>query len=297
MDAPQLPVYSMPLYRPPSEANSLLIQVTLGCPHNKCTFCPMYKGVKFRTRPLDELLAEIDGAAQVMADHVRTVFLPDGNTIVLKTEKLLPILERLTEKFPALERITCYGSAKFVLKKSVEDLKRLREAGLTRVHMGIESGDGETLAKIEKGATPEEMIEAGRRAKEAGLEVSEYIMVGIAGPERSRIHARESARVLNAIEPHFIRLRTYVPVPGTPIWDDYEQGRFTLLSPHQCLQEIRTFVEHLTGSSVLLSDHLSNYANISGKIPEDKNTMLEVIDQLLERDEEDFRDSLIGHPL
>lgn len=289
-----LPAYSMPLYRPPSEADSLLVQVTLGCPHNKCTFCPMYKNVSFRTRPPEQILAEIDGAAEVYGDLVRTVFLPDGNTICLKTEKLLPILERITEKFPKLQRITCYGSAKFVIRKSLEDLKRLRAAGLKRIHMGIESGDGETLIKIEKGANPEEMIEAGRRAREAGLEVSEYILVGIAGPERSEIHARASAEVINGIRPHFVRLRTYVPVWGTPLWEDYDQGRFILPGPHDCLREIRILVENLEGPLELLSDHISNYADISGPIPDDRDRMLDRIDQCLARDEEDFRGMLTG---
>jgi radical SAM superfamily enzyme YgiQ (UPF0313 family) len=287
----------MPLYRPPSEANSLLIQVTLGCPHNDCTFCPMYKGVPFRTRPEEEILAEIDGAAEAYGEHVKTVFLPDGNTIVLKTEKLVPILERISTRFPALERITCYGSAKFAIRKSLEEWKRLKGAGLSRLHMGIESGDAETLKKIEKGATPEEMIEAGRRVREAGIEVSEYVLVGIAGPERSQAHARASAEVLNAIEPHFVRLRTYVPVHGTPMWDDYEAGRFALPSAHECLREIRTLVEALTGPALLLSDHLSNYADITGRLPDDKEGMLAKIDECLARDEDDFRGSLIGHQL
>ncbi|MHC4946632.1 MAG: B12-binding domain-containing radical SAM protein [Planctomycetota bacterium] len=297
MTEPRLPTYSMPLYRPPSEANSLLIQVTLGCPHNQCTFCPMYKGVPFRTRPAEEIFAEIEGAAKAYGNQVKTIFLPDGNTIVLKTEKLLPILERIKAGFPSLERVTCYGSAKFAIQKSAEEWKRLKNAGLTRIHMGIESGDAETLKKIEKGATPEEMVEAGKRVRESGIEVSEYVLVGIAGPERSQIHARASAEVLNAIEPHFVRLRTYVPVFGTPMWDDYEEGRFTLQSAHECLREIRTLVEFLKGPATLLSDHLSNYADITGKVPDEKEGMLEKIDECLSRDEDDFRDSLIGYPL
>jgi radical SAM superfamily enzyme YgiQ (UPF0313 family) len=287
----------MPLYRPPSEAESLLIQVTLGCPHNQCTFCPMYKGVPFRTRPLEDILSEIDGAAEVYGDRVRTVFLPDGNTIVLKTEKLLPILERLSKRFPSLERITCYGSARFVLRKSADELARLQAAGLKRIHMGIESGDAETLKRIRKGATPEEMIEAGRRARVAGLEVSEYILVGIAGRERSRIHALRSAEVLNAIEPHFVRLRTYVPVPGTPLFEAYEEGRFELMGPHDCLRELEVLVSRLEGPTRLLSDHLSNYADIRGNIPGDREVLLDRIARALELDEDDFRGSLIGRQL
>jgi len=292
-----LPKYSMPLYRPPSEADSLLIQVTLGCPHNRCTFCPMYKGIPFRTRPEEEVLAEIDAVGEHYGDRVRTVFLPDGNTIVLKTAKLLPILKRLKQKLPKLERITCYGSARFILRKTVQDLIRLREAGLSRIHMGIESGDENTLVKIQKGASPEEMIEAGRRVREAGIEISEYVLVGIAGPERSGIHAQESARVLNAIEPTFIRLRTFVPAQGTPLFDEYEQGKFTLMTAHQCLEEIKILVENLQGSTRLVSDHISNYADVSGTLPKDKATILARIDACLATDEGDFRGSLFGYQL
>lgn len=289
--------YHMPLYRPPSEAASLLIQVTYGCPHNKCAFCPMYKNVKFKVRPLDEVLMEIDLAAKTYKDQVRTVFLPDGNTIVLKTEKLLPILERITQSFPNLQRITCYGSARYILKKSEEELLKLRKAGLKRIHMGIESGDREVLEKIQKGADPEQMIQGGQRVKKAGIEISEYVLVGVAGPEKSQDHARESARVLNAIEPDFVRLRTYVPVPGTPLGDAHEAGDFVLLSPHECLREIKTLVEHLEGRMELCSDHISNYANVQGVVPEDKKAILSKINKLLDLDEENFRDHLMGYQL
>lgn len=285
--------YEPPLYRPPSEANSLLVRVTFGCPHNECTFCPMYKNVPFRTRPTEQILAEIDAAAEVYGDRVRTVFLPDGNTIVLKTEKLLPILARLEERFPRLERVTCYGSARFVIRKSPDDLKRLRDAGLTRIHMGIESGDAKTLEKIKKGATPREMIEAGCRAREAGMEVSEYILVGIAGLERSLVHAEASAKVLNAIQPRFVRLRTFVPVEGTPMWEE----RLRLMSPHECLREILALVKRLEAPMELVSDHISNYADIRGKIPEDKERIMERIEKCLDLDEDEFRGSLIGTQL
>jgi radical SAM superfamily enzyme YgiQ (UPF0313 family) len=257
----------------------------------------MYKNVPFRTRPQERVLAEIDAAAEAYRDQVRTVFLPDGNTIVLKTEKLLPILARLKERFPHLERVTCYGSARFVIRKSPDDLKRLKEAGLTRIHMGIESGDAETLEKIRKGAAPEQMIEAGCRAREAGMEVSEYILVGIAGHDRSRAHAKASAAVLNAIQPRFVRLRTFVPVEGTPMWKAYENGSFKLLSPHECLREIRALLNGLEAPMELVSDHISNHVNVRGRIPEDRQRMVEHIEKCLDLDEDEFRGSLIGAQL
>jgi len=236
------PRYRMPLYRPPSEASSLLIQATYGCPHNACTFCGMYKQSRFRTRPMQEILEDIDAAAGLYGKAVKTVFLPDGNTIVLSTNKLLTILGRIAERFPDLERVTCYGSARYVVKKSREDLEALRAAGLKRIHMGMESGDGPTLEHIKKGTDPEEIVAAGRRVRAAGIEISEYYLVGLGGLDRAGDHARESARVLNAIEPDFVRLRTLVIVPGTPLGEEARAGRFTLPGALDCLRELRLLV-------------------------------------------------------
>jgi radical SAM superfamily enzyme YgiQ (UPF0313 family) len=278
----------MPLYRPPSEAASLLIQATYGCPHNACTFCGMYKRSKFRTRPMAEIIEDIDAAAELYGEAVKTVFLPDGNTIILSTNKLLTILERIAERFPDLERVTCYGSARYVIKKSAEDLETLRAAGLKRIHMGMESGDGPTLERIKKGTTPEEIIAAGRRVKEAGIEISEYYLVGLGGTDRAEAHARESARVLNAIEPDFVRLRTLVIVPGTPLGEEARQGTFTLPGTLDCIAELRVLVKHLDCRTLLLSDHISNHVDLNGRFPEDKETLLAGLDEFLEMSEEDF---------
>ncbi len=283
------PRYRMPLYRPPSEASSLLIQATYGCPHNDCTFCPMYKGVKFRARPVREVLEDIDEAALEYGRHVKTVFLPDGNTIVLSQRKLLEILERLMARFPSLERITCYGSAKYVVRKSVEELKELLEAGLKRLHMGMESGDPATLDLAGKGTTPEEIIEAGCRVRDAGIELSEYYIVGLGGEERAREHARGSARVLNAISPTFVRLRTLVPVPGTKLHEEVEAGSFVLPCVLDCLRELRLLISALECETELLSDHISNHVNLNGRLPDGKEALLEALDRCLECDEESFR--------
>jgi len=282
--------YEGTIYRPPSEANSLLIQATIGCPHNKCTFCQMYKGTRFRLRPVEEIKEDLAMARDYYGDGVYSIFFPDGNTIIMKTEQLEEIFLYARQLFPHLQRITVYGSARFVNKKSLQELLRLKDAGLTRVHTGMESGDDVTLEKIQKGVTSAEIIEAGLKLKEAGLQTSEYYLVGIGGLERTQEHALESARVLSAISPDFIRLRTFVPVPHTPLYEDYRQGRFKLLSPHQALREVRLLVENLQcDNSMVLSDHVSNYWDVQGLIPRDREEMLADLDQAFLIDESRFR--------
>lgn len=282
--------YEGTVYRPPSEANSLLIQATIGCPHNKCTFCDMYKGTRFRLRPLNEIKADLWMARDHYGPWVKSLFLPDGNTIIMKTDDLVQIFEFARTLFPRLERITVYGAARFVDKKSLEDLKRLREAGLNRIHMGMETGDDITLERVRKGTTSEQIIRAGTKVREAGIQLSEYYLVGIGGLERTVEHARESARVLSAISPEFIRLRTFVPLPSTPIYEDFLEGRFQLLSPHQALEEIRILLHHTNADgSWVVSDHISNYWNITGQLPHDKEAMLAEIDRAVTIPEDHFR--------
>ncbi len=281
--------YEGMVYRPPSEAGSLLIQCTIGCPHNKCTFCPMYKGTAFRIRPVQDIKEDLRTAREYYGDTVETIFLPDGNTVLMKTEQLLEILACARELFPRLKRVTSYGSARFINLKPAEDLRLLREAGLSRIHSGMESGDDTVLARVQKGATAAEIIEAGKKVKAAGMELSEYVLIGIGGRERSSEHAAASAAVLNAIDPDFIRLRTYIPIPGTPLYDDYRQGRFGLLSPHGALRETALLIENLDVASQLYSDHNSNYAYVNGRLPGDKPAMLAVIDELLAMPETAFR--------
>lgn len=287
--------YEGTVYRPPSEANSLLIQATIGCPHNKCTFCAMYKDTKFRIRPVEEIKEDLLAARKYYGDIVESVFFPDGNTIIMKTDQLVEIFSYTHELFPRLKRITVYGSARFVDKKSEKDLLRLREAGLTRVHTGMESGDDTVLAKICKGTNSEQIVSAGLKLKAAGIEVSEYYLVGIGGKDLSTQHALNSAKTLNLFSPEFIRLRTYVPIPFTPLFDDYKTGSFKLLSPHEALREIRILIQNLVcEGSILLSDHVSNYWNVHGSLPHDKEKMLKEIDHALTMDEDNFRAPHIG---
>ena len=293
--------YHGTVFRPPSEAGSLIIQATLACPHNKCAFCGMYQGRRFQVRPIEEVVEDLDRALQAYGpERVRTIFLADGNTAVLPTEKLVAIGDAARARFPHLQRITMYGSAKFLVKKSQEEWQRVVAAGISRIHSGLESGDAETLRAINKGVTPEEAVQAYRHVMRAGIELSVYLMVGVAGTERWRAHALGSAAVLNQAPPTFVRLRTFVPQPGTPWHDRWRDGALTLLSPHEALNETRLLVECLQGPTMLLSDHVSNFLDVQGQIPHDKTAMLAAIDAALQWPRTAFRpptERMVGQSL
>ena len=287
--------YEGPIYRPPSEANSLLIQATVGCPHNKCTFCMVYKkGPPYRVRPVKEICEDILEARRIYGPGVRTLFFPAGNTIAMPTEELAEICRFAREQFPNLERITVYGSSKYIVKKGLENLKKLREAGLSRIHVGLESGDDEILRRVKKGTTAAEQIQAGKWVKEAGIELSEYVILGLGGKERTKEHALETARVLNEIEPDFVRLRTLVPKINTLLLHQIKKGKFKLLGPHEVLKETRLLLENLHCKTYLTSDHYTNYINLEGKLPDAKSRLIQQIDSALTWDESEFRPFFIG---
>ena len=298
--------------RPPSEAYSLLIRVTKNCPWNRCEFCSVFKGQKFALRTVEEVkddilavralvdgierlakqtgyrvgdIARPRGILWLQDDEVKSAFLQDSNSLVMKTEPLAEIIEFLCETFPTMERVCSYARGKTVFRKNPEELRRLREAGLSRLHIGLETGDDELLAYIQKGATADEMIQAGRKAIEAGIEVSEYVMPGLGGRERWQQHAKNTARVLNEINPHFIRLRTFHLIEGTPIYERAKRGEFHVQSIEGVLLEIRRFIEELEVTSELItSDFAINFfmGEIDGRLPEDKASLLESIDKALE---------------
>jgi radical SAM superfamily enzyme YgiQ (UPF0313 family) len=269
--------YDFPPFRPPSEANSLLLRVTRGCPWNRCTFCSMYKGMKFEVRDIEEILGDIELARDLYGDRIGTVFIGDSNSLVAKTEMLVKVLNALFTSFPNIQRVTSYARAKTIAKKPLEDLIKIYQAGLTRLHVGLETGDRELLKEIEKGATPEEMIEAGKRAKEAGFEYSLYVLLGIGGEEKWEQHARGTAEVLNQIDPHFIRVRTFIPQPDSPLYEAMVKGRFQPASPETILKETKLLLEKLQVTSQFLSDHISNLLPLHGKLPEDKEKMIQMI--------------------
>ncbi len=287
--------YTGPIYRPPSEANSLLVQTTIGCPWNKCTFCMVYKkGPKFKIRSVKEIKEDLLWAKENYNSSVKTVFFPSGNTIIMKTEDFVEILKYTRKLFPNLKRITIYGSAQYVVQKGLDDLKKIAKAGLSRIHVGLESGDDVILKRIKKGSTKDIQIRAGKLVKKAGIKLSEYIILGIGGKERTKEHVEETVKALNNIYPDFIRIRTFLPKISTPILEEIQSGAFQILSPCEVLQETYTLIKELKVTSQVYSDHYTNYIHVNGKLPEDRDTMLQTIETALKRDEKSFRKVYIG---
>ncbi len=287
--------YEGPIYRPPSEADSLLIQATVGCPHNKCTFCMVYKdNVRFKVRATTEIKEDLDEAYKIYGDAIRTLFLPAGNTIAMPTTALAEICRYSRKLFPRLRRITVYGSAPYIHQKGISELKQLAEAGLSRIHVGLESGDDEILRRVKKGCNQQIQIAAGRMVRQAGLELSEYVILGLGGKERTTPHALATARAVNAIVPDYLRLRTLVPKINTPLLEEVLQGRFQMLSPHEVILETISLLEAITITTQVVSDHYTNYVNVVGRLPEDKAAMLRTLQIARQRPEADFRPFFIG---
>ena len=291
--------YDVGPIRPPSEAGSLLIRVNRNCPWNKCEFCMVYKGEKFEKKSVEEVKGDIDAAAKfygARSSAIRTAFLQDANALIMKTDDLVEVIRYLKEKFPAVDRITTYGRNPTIARKSVDELRRLKDAGLSRVHVGLETGYGPLLEYIRKGATPEEQVEAGQKVVEAGLSLSEYVMPGLGGKGMSREHAVETARVLNRINPDYIRLRSTSVRPDTPLYEKMQRGDFEPLNDEETVREIRLFIETLDGiSSNIVSDHMLNLLQeIEGKLPDDKQQMLDTIDRFLSLPEDEKRLFQVG---
>ena len=287
--------YTGPIYRPPSEANSLLVQTTIGCPWNKCTFCMVYKkGPKFKIRPVKEIKEDLLWAKKNYGSSVKTVFFPSGNTIIMKTDDFVEILKYTRKLFPYLKRVTIYGSSQYIVQKGLVDLKKIAKAGLSRMHVGLESGDDITLKRVKKGSTKDTQIKAGKLVKKAGIELSEYIILGLGGKERTKEHIEDTVKVLNKIDPDFIRIRTFLPKMNTPILEEIRSGAFQILSPIEVLQETYILIKELKVTSQVYSDHYTNYIHVNGRLPEDKDTMLQSIEIALKRDENSFREVYIG---
>ena len=230
--------YEGTVYRPPSEAGSLIIQLTIGCARNTCTFCNMYKDKSFRIRPLEEVVEDLDMARQYYSRiAVRRIFLADGDALIVKTKDLLYILEKCHAYFPEVERISVYGAPKDILQKTPEELRQLKAAGLDMVYMGLESGDNAVLQDVKKGVTAEEMIEAGQKVRAAGMTLSMTVISGLGGKKRWQSHAKESARVISAIKPEYVGFLTLMIEPGTELYDQHNRGEFELLDPQEVLDE------------------------------------------------------------
>jgi len=287
--------YEGPIYRPPSEADSLLIQATVGCPHNKCTFCMIYKnGPRFRIRPVPDIMEDMDSASKIYGSNVKTLFFPAGNTIAMKTDDLAAICIYARKVFPHLERITVYGSSQYIHKKGRDGLNQLAEAGLNRIHVGLESGNDDVLRHVKKGVDAKRQIEAGQWVVAAGIELSLYVVLGLGGQLLTDSHADSTANALNQINPDFIRLRTFVPKTNTPILDEIESGKFKMLGPQGIIKETQRLVRQLKVTSYLASDHYTNYIDLHGRLPESQSKILEQIKAAAQLPESQFRPFFIG---
>jgi radical SAM superfamily enzyme YgiQ (UPF0313 family) len=273
--------YEGNIIRPPSEANSILLQVTVGCSRNKCTFCGTYTGERFRIKPDAVIMEDIDFAAHY-SRRQRRLFLCDGDALIIPQKRLLKILQTIEKRLPWVTRVGAYANAKSLDMKTLEELKSLKTHGLGIVYMGLETGDDVTLKRINKGAMSEKMIAMGRKAKEAGLKLSITVLLGIAGRRRSLIHAQETGRVLSAIDPDYVGALSLMLIPGTPLFEDYQSAKFSLIEPDEMLAELRTMVAATNLSRGLFhANHASNYLPIKARLPKDKETTLNLIDQAL----------------
>jgi radical SAM superfamily enzyme YgiQ (UPF0313 family) len=273
--------YEGHIIRPPSEADSILLQVTVGCSHNKCTFCGAYKGERFKIKSDDIILEDIAYAARHMRRQDR-LFLCDGDALIIPQKRLVPILKEIRRQLPWVNRVGVYANTKGIRMKTPEELKELRDLGLGIAYMGLETGDDETLKAVDKGATAQTMIETGQKIRAAGIKLSITVLLGIAGRERSRIHAEATGRVLSAIDPEYVGALSIMLIPGTPLHDDYEAGRFVLIEPPEMLAELRAMIAHTHLTDGLFhANHASNYLPIRAKMPEDKAATLALIDEAL----------------
>lgn len=275
--------YEQAIVRPPSEANSLLLPVTFGCSHNKCTFCGTYSNIKLRIRPLEDIKRDIDKVAQNYSWSLQRVFLENGDAIIAPQRRLVEVLKYLNEKFPNLERIGSYTTPQAALIKSADELKELHKLGLKIAYMGVETGDEELLKKINKGAAYAQIVEAGRKIKQAGITLSVTVILGLGGPEGSENHALKTAQILSDIDPDFAGALTVMLVPGTPLHKDWEEGRFELITPFQSLAELKMIIENVKFTDCFFTaNHASNYLPIKARLPKQKAAVLKLITEVLE---------------
>ncbi len=273
--------YEGMIMRPPSEANSILLQATVGCSHNKCTFCGAYKGQRFRIKPDSIIMADIAFAAQYCRRQ-RRVFICDGDAMIIPQKRLLKILVEIEKQLPWVTRVGVYANAKSLKMKSLEELKELKSHGLGIAYLGVETGDDVTLKAVNKGSSSETMIRVGEKTKAAGIKLSITVLLGIAGRERSEIHTKETGRVLSAIDPEYVGALSLMLAPGTPLLDDYNAGRFQLLAPDEMLKELRSMIAHTHLSRGLFhANHASNYLPIKARLPRDKEETIRLIDDAL----------------
>ena len=273
--------YQGNIFRPPSEAHSILLQITTGCSHNKCTFCGMYKGTRFSIKDDKTIMADIDFAAR-NCRHQQRLFLCDGDALILPQKRLVKILSAIQTRLPWVTRVGTYANTKSIQRKSPEELDELYNLGLTIAYMGLESGDDVTLQAMNKGADAKQMIEMGQKIRASSIKLSITVLLGIAQKERSHIHAKESGRVLSEIDPEYVGALTLMLTPGTPLFEASQKGEFYLLNSIEMLEELGIMFKNteLT-DGYFHANHASNYLPIKAKLPQDKMATIKRIDRAL----------------
>lgn len=276
--------YEGNIFRPPGEWKSYLLQCTVGCSHNACTFCGMYKDKSYHVRPVEDVLEDIAMAKSAYGD-VETVFLCDGDAINLPTDYLLRVLEALYASFPSLRRVTTYAGPKSTAGKSPEELRAIRRSGLTRAYLGVETGDGQLLLKCGKGVDDKSMLSAGQALVDAGFDLWAIILVGLAGGGEAGLRNAElTAELINKMQPRHLSAMTYMPVPGTPMYRDIQQGKFVLQTPTESLVETRRLIELLEVAGLhFTSNHSSNYVPVKGTLPEDRDRLMALLSAEIDR--------------
>jgi len=275
--------YEGMIYRPPSEAESLILQVTVGCSYNRCTFCSAYQGKSFRIKSFEEVKEDIDEVSPY-GSRIQKVFLADGDALAIPQKDLLRILEYLKKRVTGLERVGIYANAKDILKKDLGELKTLKDLGLGIIYLGLESGHREVLKRIKKNATIDQMIRASKRVKESGILLSVTVLLGIGGLEYSQAHAEETGKILSEMDPDFVGALSLMIVPGTPIEREIQSGKLILPDPYGLIQELETMIENCNVTKCFFaSNHASNYLPLRIKLPEEKEAALKRIREVLRR--------------
>lgn len=268
-------IYEGAVYRPPSEAYSLIIQHTIGCARNDCTFCSMYKEKKFKIRKPDEVIKDLKDVRQQYKGPVEKIFLADGNALIAKTSDLITVLDAIKHIYPECKRVSSYGAPRDILDKSAEDLKALKEAGLKLVYMGLESGDDIVLKDVKKGVTASEIVKAGKKLRESGIELSLTVISGLGGRTRLREHAIASAKCVSEINPEYLGFLTLMVIKGTPLYDTVEKGEFELLTPAEVVDEMILFLQNVNSEGTIFrSNHISNYINLRGTFNRDNARLI-----------------------
>lgn len=272
--------YEGDIYRPPSEAHSLIVQYTVGCARNDCTFCSMYKAKNFRIRKEDEVLEELRGVAKQYGNMVRKIFLADGDALIVPAERLIYLLKGIWEIFPNAERITSYGAPADVLDKTPEELKAIHATGLDMVYMGLESGDDEVLRRVCKGVTSQQIVDAGIKLRASGIKLSLTIISGLGGRERMKEHAIASAQAMSKIKPEYASLLTLMVEPGTPLYDQVKNGEFQLLDAVGVMDETKLFLENSDSEgTVFRANHASNYLALAGTFNRDRERLIKQVEE------------------